>query len=500
MERNRTFIAIFLIFLVAGQITSVYADFNIPHLEVNAANTRFAAGTHGNIGITIHNGGDIDVSEVEAFLTSATPGISILSNTQKVVNTLKIDESAFYNVTVIVDQSVAVGAYALTMQLSYVRGAIGTVFATIPITIVVNEQFLPMIDFTVSPKKLVAGGSNDVMVSVANIASADLENLALSLVTSSPYLSIESPPTISVASIRAGEKTTFTVKVYTLESTPLGSYPLSAVSSYSSTTGDNYRQVAPLSLEVTAPVITTIPVLTVRNLNTTATLPGHRFTISARVDCDDAPAYNVKATFTLDATGMLRPLSPTTISLSDFKAGDSQIVSCTVLVDGAAAANQIPTTIVLSYVDSKGVQRTTTEILTVQIGQIVDFEIMNPTQVNVEQGNTGKIDSSLILKGTSRVQFTNIEVVSDSNIQTIPESSKYIGAIYPDSPVLFTLKFNAQSSAALGGTNVKIIVSYLDNLNIPRQQELSYIITIIKPTPTIGSDFWGWLRHVLGLG
>ena len=257
---------------------------------------------------------------------------------------------------------------------------------------------------------------------------------------------------------------------------------------------------ATLPLEVTAPMINGVPVLTVTNLNTTTAIPGQRFTLQARIDCRDASAYNAKATITLDATGLLRPLTPTTVSLGEMSPGGSQTVSCTVLVDGAAPAIQIPVTIALTYTDSKGVQRATTETLTVQVGQVVDFEVMNPKLVSAEQGNTGKIDSSLILKGTSKVQFTSIDVIGDPTMTVIPESSYYIGTIYPDSPVLFTLKFNVASTAALGDATVKIRVSYLDNLNRPQQQILNYPVTITKPAATIGSDFWGWLRHLLGMG
>jgi hypothetical protein len=269
---------------------------------------------------------------------------------------------------------------------------------------------------------------------------------------------------------------------------------------YSSPAGDNFKQTATLPLEVTAPLINTIPVLTVTNLNTTTATPGQRFTLQARIDCADASAFNVKATFTLDATGFLRPLTPTTISLDQMNPGDFQTVSCTVQVDGATPASQIPVSLALSYMDSKGIQRATTEVLTVQVGQVVDFQIMNPTQVSADQGTTGKISSTLILKGTSKVQFTSIDVVGDPTVTVIPESSYYVGAIYPDSPVLFTIKFNVASTAALGDTTVKIRVSYLDNLNRPQQQILSYPVTITKPVATIGNDFWGWLRHLLGMG
>jgi hypothetical protein len=251
---------------------------------------------------------------------------------------------------------------------------------------------------------------------------------------------------------------------------------------------------------VTSPFITKIPILTVTNLNNTIVLPGRTFNVHAKIDCSDAPSYNVKATLTLDPAGMLRPLSPTTTSLGDIETGGSEEVTCKVLVDGSSPANQIPTTLTLTYFDSKGNLRTTTETLTVQIGEIVNFEIMNPELIEAKQGSEVKIDSSLILKGTSKIQFTTVNVVPDPNIQVIPESSYYIGSIYPDSPVLFTVKFNVTVGADLGNKTINLKISYVDYLNTPSQQLLNYPIRIVKATPTIGGNFWEWLRHVLGFG
>jgi hypothetical protein len=471
-----------LIILMTGQVTYTYAEGDIPHLEVRVKDTAFAAGTHGSITVTIHNGGDYDATQVEAFVTSATPGIAIIGGSQKVFNSIDSGESKTYNVVLMVDQSVAVGAYSITMQLTYLRASYGMAAVQIPITVVVNQLFLPMIELTASPKNLVGGVWNNVTIGVTNVASTEITNLMLSLSTTSTYLSIES-----------GEQRDFKVRVYALESTPIGPYALTASTSYTSAADDNYRQVDNLPLEVTSPFISKIPILTVTNLNNTIVLPGRMFSLHARVGCSDAPSYNVKGTLALDAAGMLRPLSPTTTSLGDIDAGGSKEVTYRVLVDGSAPAAQVPTTLTLTYFDSKGTLRTTTETMTVQIGEIVGFEIMNPELLEVEQGTEAKIDSS-------KIQVTTVDVVSDPNIQLIPESSYYIGSIYPDSPVLFTVKFNVPVDAGLGDKTIILKISYLDNLNIPSQQLLNYSIRIVKATPTMGNDFWGWVRHVLGFG
>jgi hypothetical protein len=485
------------ILLMAGQTAYTYADTYIPHLEVSKKNYYFTAGKQNQLTLVLSNSGGYDIFEVQTILTSNTPGITILSNAQKVINIIKYNQNSTYQALIDVDQNVALGVYVLQMQLKYL--SIDTPETlNIPISIVVNQQFQPMVELRASPKKLVSGGSNEVIVTVANIASVDLTDITLSLSTASPYLAIERPFILNATTIKVGEKTSFTVRIYALESTPLGSYALTAATSYSSEAGDNYRQVATLPLEATSPVITKVPVLIVTNLNTTSAVPGQRFTIHASVNCYDASIYNAKATIILDAAGFLRPLGPTSVSLGEMNPGDSREVSCVVLVDGTAVATPIPTTLSLSYTDLKGVQRVTTEAITVQVGQITDFRITEMKLINAEQGTTVEVESSLVLIGTSKAQFTNVEVIPDSNVSTLPESSYYLGTLNPGNPVSFTLKFDISSDAAIGNAAVKLRVSYLDNLNTPHQQLLDYSIKI-KPAATIFNNFWGWLRHIFGM-
>ncbi len=207
--KKRYLIPIMLLCLMAGQIGLTYADDIIPHLDVSVTNTTIAAGTHGIIGITINNSGSYDATEVEAFLTSATPGIAILSGAQKVVNTIDKGTSTTYNATVMVDQSVAVGDYPITMTLSYLRAGRGIVTVTIPITIVVNRMFLPMVEVTVSPNELNVSAINDVTMKVRNIADTKINNVAIALSTASPFLSIESTSNYNITTLNSNDSMSF---------------------------------------------------------------------------------------------------------------------------------------------------------------------------------------------------------------------------------------------------------------------------------------------------
>ena len=79
MNGKKYLIPILFACLLAGQIATTYAEDFIPHLQVTTTNTTLAAGSKGSISITFYNGGNFDVTEIEALITSTTPGISLIS-------------------------------------------------------------------------------------------------------------------------------------------------------------------------------------------------------------------------------------------------------------------------------------------------------------------------------------------------------------------------------------------------------------------------------------
>ena len=74
-----TLIMALFILLMVGQTAYAYADTYIPHLEVSKKNYYFTAGKQNQLTLVLNNSGGYDIFEVQAILTSNTPGITILS-------------------------------------------------------------------------------------------------------------------------------------------------------------------------------------------------------------------------------------------------------------------------------------------------------------------------------------------------------------------------------------------------------------------------------------
>ena len=504
MNGKKYLIPILFACLLAGQIATTYAEDFIPHLQVTTTNTTLAAGSKGSIGITFYNGGNFDVTEIEALITSTTPGVSLISGSQYVINKIAIGASASYSANVTVDQSIVVGAYPLTMTLSYLRAGRGIVTVTIPLTIVVNKPSLPALKITTSASKIIPGQENTITLTVENIGNTSVNNIDITLIPASPLLTLTDGINNHLTELKAGASTFYDVKIKALENIPIGAYSLAAQTWFTNDSGVESKQTLSVPLEVTTAVQTKSPVITITNLNPRRVIPGEQFNIDLQASCADAAVYNMKAVMSPDLKGLISPLNPTTVSLGDLSVGGSAKFTYILLLSGAATAGDIPLTVNLKYIDAKGVQGTATETITVPVENLVQFSLMEDLALTTQRGSTQTLDADLLLVGTGRVEFTRIQVLPDGPVKQITGSTEYIGAIDPDSPVPFSLKYVVSNNSTTGNYSLKLRITYLDSRNTQQNATINLPLTVTNPStviPTTTNDggILGWLRRLFGL-
>ena len=498
---NKYLIPILLTCLIAGQVATTKAD-EVSHLQVIASNIYLTAGMRANVTIQLYNTGNNDITEVDAVVTSSTPGLSIIAYSQKVVNRVETLRTASYNVTLYVDQGLAVGSYTLSSQISYVR--LGkTISFSAPITVIVSNPFQPFVKVTVSPSKLSAGDITTIKILVGDISDEKVSNVDVILSSGSPLLSVENQLNYHADSIAVGGFVSYDVNVKALESTPIGAYSLTAATYYSDSLGNRYKQSVILPIEVTSAALPVSSIVIVTNLSTGVVSPGEQFKVTLRFTCTGAAVYSGKASLSLDQKGQLSPVSPTNVAIGDLRPGQSSEQTYTLLLDGGAPAGEIPLAVTVRYIDYRGVQSTATETITVPVGQIVDFSLMDDVVVSAPVGQTTKFEGDILLIGTSRVEFTRVQVVEEGPVFRVAGSTEYMGAVDPDSPVPFSIKFGVKNSTTIGTYNLKLKVTYLDNRNLPQEKSLNVPLSVMKAVPSITASndggIWGWLRRLFGI-
>jgi hypothetical protein len=502
--KKKYLIPILLVCLMAGQIMSIYADNYTPHLQVTTTNTTLAAGSKSNININLYNSGDYDVTEIEALLSSTTPGVSIINGSQKVINLIERNKSADYEVLIMVDQNVVIGAYPLTMTLSYLRTGRGIVTVTIPLSIVVEKPSLPAIKITSSDNKLTPGVESVVTLTVENMAISSVTNVDITLSSASPLFTLTSQINYNITELKQGGSVSFNVKVKSLENTPIGAYVLTAQVWYTNDSDVENRQTVSVPLEVTTSAVTKSPVITITNLNPRTVVPGETFSIDLQAECSDASISNAKAVLTTDVKGLILPMNPTTVSLGDLAVGKLTKFSYALLLSGSATAVDIPLTVSIKYVDSKGIQGVAIETITVPVENLVHFSLMQDQGIIAERGSTQTLEADLLLVGTGRVEFTQLQVLPESPVIQVTGSTEYIGAIDPDSPVPFTLKFAVSNSSVTGDYSLKLRITYLNSKNIQQNATISVPLsvtpntTVVNP-PASDGGIWGWIKRLFGI-
>ncbi len=504
MNVKKHLIPILLVCLTAGQIVSIYADNYTPHLQVTTKNTDLAAGGKGNIGINLYNGGDYDVTEIEALLSSATPGVSIINGSQKVINIIERGESAGYDVLVMVDQSVVVGAYPLSMTLSYLRTGRGIVAVTIPLSIIVDKPMLPMIKITASNDKITLGSENKLSLTVQNIAKVSTQNIDITLSSTNPlFLSVIDQINYQISELKPGASLTYNVSIKCLENMPIGAYSITAQVWYTYTFGIELKQMIIIPLEAAEASVSRSPVVTVKNLAPRIVLPGEEFSLSLEVSCVGASISNAKAVISMDVSSLVSPMTQTTVSLGDLSAGETEKLSYDLLLSGKASAGNIPLAVSINYIDSKGVAQKVTETITVPVENLVMFSLIEDTLIVAEKGSTTIFEGDLLLVGTGKVEFASIGVISEGPVQLVSGSSEYIGAIDPDSPVPFTIQFKIDDDSATGEYDLRFQVTYLNSRNLEQSKTISVPLQVIQsitvPAKTSDDGVWGWLRRLFGL-
>ena len=178
--------------LLLSQLTLV-VEADAPILEVSTQNIYLTAGQENQFTINLRNTGDSSVYNVEAFLVSEIPGLSILTDGHKVFNEITQNKLKDYQPTIYVDQSLPLGSYSIMLTLKYRR--FGTELDTqiiVPIGLVVNEAYVPKIQYTsgLDSGKISSGSEKQVQFNFRNNWDRTLNDLEFALSSSSPYISI----------------------------------------------------------------------------------------------------------------------------------------------------------------------------------------------------------------------------------------------------------------------------------------------------------------------
>ena len=503
-------------FATAGLIATSSGEMYTPLIRIKVDNVYLTAGQENKMEISLKNTGDFEVYEVEAFLSvpSTTSGISILDGAHKVFNRIRDGSTSRFYPLLYVDADTPLGAYTLNLQVNYIKiyklGNLQPASKTVQIGVVVHNVTKPRVDVDVSmdAPELRAGAEGDVTVVVENIGGEEMHNLDARVSSASPHIVILEDGRFTAESLGSGSSASFTPTLFVSSGAPLGVYTLTATMSYEDSDGKEYSESFTLGVSVNSVQVKKQTSITLQGYSTQpeAINPGGVFDLRLQIACSGAQAYDVKASLAFAHGVGLSLLSPSLVDLGDVEVGGTTEAAYKLIADGGLEAGQYQGTLIISYMDVDGTQRSLVESVTLSVRGIVAFSLINDAPVSVAAGAEAEFEADLLLVGTESVQFVDIEVVEDAVFRRVPGSEEYIGAVDPDSPIPFEVNFGVAEDSEPGEHALRLEVSYTDDLNEERETSLELPVSVLEGSPegevVRGSTggFWAWLRRLFGLG
>jgi hypothetical protein len=506
-KKQSIIVLAFILTIMLGTIPTYAAD--SPILQVSASNIYLKGGQENQIKIVLKNTGDYNIFDVEAFLSSSVTGLTVISNANQVISEIQADKSKNYQPSIYVDQSLPLGAYSLSLTVTYGRsGSSSEDSLTVPIGIIVSEAFTPSLVYspTLEDIKVKAGVINNVNFGFMNVDNETINDVNIVLSSATSSITITNNIVTRVSELESEESFTVNPTISIIEGTVLGTYSITAVASYKDMDGNRYHQSFSLPINVASSVAIRTTLVTIEEMRVIddVILPGDIFTVELTVECSGAGAYDLLSTLSFPASSPVSPISPSVINLGDLEEGKSTKAIYNLLVSGSIAAGQYPITATITYTSNRGTSKSITETMTLLVDGLIDFSFLDVPSETASAGETKELEADLLLIGTESVEFVSIGVVEDDVIKRVSGSDEYIGAVDPDSPIPFDINYKVDPDAPEGEHELKLSVMYRDHLNREHEEQIGLDITIGEqvddnPEPQDGG-FWVWIRRLLGLG
>jgi hypothetical protein len=508
MKRTKFIVLGLLCLLVATQLTPL-PNTNANLLEVSTDNIYVKGGQENTIKVSLRNIGGLNITNAIVTLSSQTPGIVVTSEAQRVYQSIVEKTTKTFYPTIYVDQSVPLGTYSLMLNVNYIR--YGTVFDTtisMPIGIIVSENYIPKLRY-ISDQDLISaksGVENTVTYKFENRFTEELKEVNFVLSSGTPSISIIDESVKSIDSLMPEEQVNVSPKLAILSGTPLGTYTINVAVSFKDSNDKQFYESYTVPINVDSAEASRSTVVTLKNIRVLegGVLPGDTFTLDMDIECDGADAFDLLSTLSFGPTSSISPLTPTIVSLGDMASGETKTVTYKLLASGSSAAGQYPVSMTVTYINSKGVPSSITETFTIMVNGIIEFELLDVPTVDVSQGSSSTVEADLLLIGTESVQFVSIDLNEDEVFKRVSGSTEYIGAVDPDSPIPFSIKYKVDENATIGVHPMGFTISYRDHLNKEHQVQLGFNTNVSSNTNTIpqnqGNGLWFWIRRILGLG
>jgi len=466
------------------------------------------AGIDQTLSSRLENLGTESTTDVSVTISSNSPYLSVLNGSKITKNILNAGEFFNHEFVVGASKNTPIGVYQIESRIYYTdnNGIRRSQISNLAYSVDKLSKPKVSVKIDLVNSHLIGGVENTVNISAMNMGEGIVDDVEVSFVSNSPYIVVLGNGIISMDEISPSEMDYADSIFAVSRSAPVGVYSVMATVSYDNEDGIPQVETYTLGLSVESVSVSeqTSVILNGYETSINPVHPGDTFDLELNLGVIGAKAQDVKAILSVDSTMTgISSMSPSQVYLGNIESGEVKKASYSLLIGGLVRSGQYPLRVTVSYLDSEGMMRSLSETLTLDVRGIINFRLINYITMDAVMDEVSELETDLLLVGTESVDFVSIEVVDDEYFDAVVGSYEYVGAVDPDSPIPFDLKFKAADGVE-GEQTLKLKLLYTDDLNKEYETILNVPINVVE---NVSEDvqvdtggFWGWIRSLFGLG
>jgi hypothetical protein len=359
----------------------------------------------------------------------------------------------------------------------------------------------------------VPGDSFDIRVTVRNVGTRRAVGVTASLKLNDTLSPAEGSGTTRLGDLNADATAAFNLTLVLSKASSSGRVLQTLALDYADADNRRYTSEETVGLDLgaaerRAPQL----VITEAASDPARPTPGEEFTLNLRVvNVGAGEARRVVLRLGDEATG-LKPFAPLGGSnvrfVNALPAGESAVITHTLLVDGAAEGGTYPVKVLLTYESVAGESQTEAEIVSLLVLLRPQLQIgySEPLPEDLRAGEEFELPIEVVNVGRQRLNASNVEVVSRD--LELKEASLYVGPLDAGTSGSLVARAVADKTGVL---TVTVIVHYLDDFNREQTVTQPLTVTIAEAAPVAttepqpdeqswGERIWQAILGFFGLG
>ncbi|MDA4123412.1 MAG: hypothetical protein OK456_09560 [Thaumarchaeota archaeon] len=453
-------------FLVSGSTRTSVA--------VSTVNNEIAIGSTSTVSFLISNVGSQPMQAPSFSLQVASPLVITSNSSMSMTSPILPGSSAVFESNVTAGPSVAPGAYAGSVTVTY-TDEFGVAYSqTFSVGFLASGSTQTLITVTNVDNTVQVGTVSKVAFDITNTGDAPMNSPTVTLQVLSPIVIVANSTLSSNETLGPQDSLMFFSQVTTGPNVAGGEYAATLVVSYLDQFGAPHTESFAVGLTVSGSTLTSVSVSTLANTVAVGASASVSFQIA---NIGAQPMYSPM--LTLVVSDPLEVTANSTFTTSSTLASGQTLTFTTQITDGPGTPIRAYSgTLMVSYADKFGAIHT--QNFTVGFLVVGTVHLVLLDQKVVQNPDNLTVSGTILNDGTATALYVNVTVsVMEGQGLPLTTVSQYVGAVSPTTPIPFSILVPYQSQDQVVNGSVILGASYQDNYRQPAKYNTTIPVTLV---------------------